>query len=223
MSLVLYQHPFALYCWKPLIALYERDVTFTSEIVEADRSALAALWPPASIPILVDDGFMVPESSIIVEHLDRHGDAPVGEREFAGGHRPAADSTVGRSRGRRSAPLSRAVPAAVARTRELSASAYEVGAELADKMHNGTKYVVSVTLKTPNGSTTARVSGDVAERSRTQGTDEWAARAGDRAGRHGCVSRCQLVGRVLGQLLERDRIPDGCGTALSIKSRWLCG
>jgi glutathione S-transferase len=75
-SLVLYQHPFALYCWKALIALYERDVPFTSELVEADRSALAALWPPASIPLLVDDGVVVPESSIIVEHLDRHGDAP---------------------------------------------------------------------------------------------------------------------------------------------------
>lgn len=75
MSLVLYQHPFALYCWKPLIALYERDVPFTAELVEADRSALAALWPPASIPVLVDDGVVVPEASIIVEHLDRHGDS----------------------------------------------------------------------------------------------------------------------------------------------------
>ena len=76
MSLVLLQHPFAMYCWKALIALYERDVPFTAELVEADRSALAALWPPASIPVLVDDSVVVAESSIIVEHLDRHGDAP---------------------------------------------------------------------------------------------------------------------------------------------------
>jgi glutathione S-transferase len=75
-SLVVHQHPFALYCWKALIALYERDVPFTGELVEADRSALATLWPSASIPVLVDDGVVVPESSIIVEHLDRHGDAP---------------------------------------------------------------------------------------------------------------------------------------------------
>jgi glutathione S-transferase len=75
-SLVLYEHPFALYCWKALIALYERDVPFTADLVEGDRSALAALWPAASIPVLVDDGVVVPESSIIVEHLDRHGDAP---------------------------------------------------------------------------------------------------------------------------------------------------
>lgn len=76
MSLVLHQHPFAMVCWKVLIALYERDLPFTADLVEADRSALAAMWPPASIPVLVDDGAVVPESSIIVEHLDRHGDAP---------------------------------------------------------------------------------------------------------------------------------------------------
>ena len=76
MSLVLYEHPFALYCWKALIALYERDVPFTAELVEGDRSALTALWPPASIPVLVDDGVVVSESSAVVEWLDRHGDAP---------------------------------------------------------------------------------------------------------------------------------------------------
>lgn len=76
MTVVLHQHPFAMYCWKALIALYERDVAFTSKLVEADRSELAARWPPASLPLLVDDGVVVPESSIIVEHLDRHGDAP---------------------------------------------------------------------------------------------------------------------------------------------------
>jgi glutathione S-transferase len=75
-SLILYEHPFAVYCWKALIALYERDVPFTADLVEADRSALAALWPPASIPVLVDDGIVVAESSTIVERLDRHGYAP---------------------------------------------------------------------------------------------------------------------------------------------------
>jgi glutathione S-transferase len=75
-SLTLHQHPFAAYCWKALIALYERDVPFTSELVEADRSALAALWPPASLPVLVDGDTVVPESSTVVEYLDRHGSAP---------------------------------------------------------------------------------------------------------------------------------------------------
>ena len=76
MSLTLHQHPFSSYCWKALIALYERDVAFTSALVEADRSALAALWPPATMPVLVDGETVVPESSTVVEHLDRHGDAP---------------------------------------------------------------------------------------------------------------------------------------------------
>lgn len=75
MSLVLHEHPFALYCWKALIALYERGVAFEARM-EDDRSEITALWPPASIPLLVDGGFVVPESSTIVEYLDSHGDAP---------------------------------------------------------------------------------------------------------------------------------------------------
>ena len=76
MSLTLHLHPFAAYCWKALIALHERGVPFTSALVEGDRSALAALWPPATLPVLVDGETVVPESSTVVEHLDRHGDAP---------------------------------------------------------------------------------------------------------------------------------------------------
>ena len=57
MTLTLHEHPFAAYCWKALIALYERDVPFARQHVgdEADRARLAELWPPASIPVLVDD------------------------------------------------------------------------------------------------------------------------------------------------------------------------
>jgi glutathione S-transferase len=75
-SLTLHQHPFAAYCWKALIALYERDIPFTGVLVEADRSAVAALWPPATLPVLVDGRTVIPESSAVVEYLDRHGDAP---------------------------------------------------------------------------------------------------------------------------------------------------
>jgi glutathione S-transferase len=74
MSLILYSHPFAMYCWKPLIALHERGLAFEAKLVE-DRAEVAALWPPAAIPLLVDDGTVIPESSTIVEYLDRHGDA----------------------------------------------------------------------------------------------------------------------------------------------------
>jgi glutathione S-transferase len=80
MTLTLHQHPFAAYCWKALIALYERDLPFEPHVVgdEADRARLAELWPMASIPVLVDDGAGVtlPESTSIVEYLDGLGDAP---------------------------------------------------------------------------------------------------------------------------------------------------
>jgi glutathione S-transferase len=79
-ALTLYEHPFATYCWKPLIALYEREVPFRRRQVddEADRAHLAELWPMASIPTLVDEetGLTLPESTIVVEYLDRFGDAP---------------------------------------------------------------------------------------------------------------------------------------------------
>jgi glutathione S-transferase len=80
MTLVLHEHPFASYCWKPLIALYERGVPFERHRVDddADRARLAELWPMASIPTLVDGatGVVLPESTIAVEYLDRFGEAP---------------------------------------------------------------------------------------------------------------------------------------------------
>lgn len=78
--LTLHEHPFASYCWKALIALYEREVPFEPQLVlgAADRADLARLWPPASIPVLVDGetGLTVPESTAVVEYLDGFGAAP---------------------------------------------------------------------------------------------------------------------------------------------------
>jgi len=65
--MILHQHPFASYCWKALIALYECEVPFERVLVE-DRAALAELWPPAGIPVLVDGDTVVPESTTIIEH-----------------------------------------------------------------------------------------------------------------------------------------------------------
>jgi glutathione S-transferase len=80
MTLTLYEHPFAAYCWKPLIALRDRDVTCERRQVadERDRARLAELWPTASIPVLVDDeaGVTLGESTIVVDYLDRFGEAP---------------------------------------------------------------------------------------------------------------------------------------------------
>jgi glutathione S-transferase len=79
-ALTLHEHPFASYCWKALIALYEREVPFERHRIDddADRARLAELWPPASMPLLEDPdaGRVVPESTIVVEYLDRFGDAP---------------------------------------------------------------------------------------------------------------------------------------------------
>lgn len=79
-SLTLHEHPFASYCWKALVALYERDVPFERNQIddEADRERLAELWPMASIPLLEngDAGIALPESTIVVEYLDRFGEAP---------------------------------------------------------------------------------------------------------------------------------------------------
>jgi glutathione S-transferase len=82
MTLTLYCHPFAAYCQKVLIALYENETPFTPiEIDLGDpeqRARLAALWPPTLFPVLVDDARSVtlPESTIIIEYLAIHHPGP---------------------------------------------------------------------------------------------------------------------------------------------------
>jgi glutathione S-transferase len=78
MSLTVYLHPLASYCQKVLIALYENDRPFTPQIVDlgnaAERAALLKLWPIGKFPVLRDEARdqTIPESSIIIEYLDRH-------------------------------------------------------------------------------------------------------------------------------------------------------
>ena len=78
MSLTFYGHPFSSYTWKALIALYENETPFTYRSLEEPGAGeeLAALWPFAKFPVLVDDGRTVVESSIIIEHLDLHHPGP---------------------------------------------------------------------------------------------------------------------------------------------------
>jgi glutathione S-transferase len=79
MSLTLYSHPFSSYCQKVLTALWENETPFTYRHLE-DAGAgeeLAGLWPLGRFPVLVDNGQMVAESSIIIEHLDLHHSGPV--------------------------------------------------------------------------------------------------------------------------------------------------
>jgi glutathione S-transferase len=72
----LYAHPFSSYCQKVLIALYENGIPFESRMLSPDHAdALAehaALWPLKRMPLLVDAGRTVMESSLIIEYLDTH-------------------------------------------------------------------------------------------------------------------------------------------------------
>ena len=69
--LILYEHPFALYCQKVLVALNELGVAYDvlEEQRDFDRAELAKLWPPASIPVLRDGDEVIGETSIIIEHV----------------------------------------------------------------------------------------------------------------------------------------------------------
>ncbi len=74
MSLTLYAHPFSSYCQKVLVALWEKGIAFSYRHLEEPGAMdeLAALWPLRRFPVLVDEGRAVMETSIIIEHLDRH-------------------------------------------------------------------------------------------------------------------------------------------------------
>ena len=78
MSLTLFYHPLASFCWKVQIALYENDTPFTSSIVNLGDKASSAqffsLAPMGKMPVVRDEqrNRTVPETSIIIEYLDRH-------------------------------------------------------------------------------------------------------------------------------------------------------
>ena len=77
MTLTLHYHPFSSFCQKVLVALYEREVPFEGVVVDLgdpeQKAALERLWPIGKFPVLRDEarGVTVPESSLIVEYLDR--------------------------------------------------------------------------------------------------------------------------------------------------------
>lgn len=73
MSKQLFGHPFSSYTWKALIPFYETGTPFDFRMIGPDQpdnmAALAAAWPIAKFPVLVDDGEPIIEASIIVEHV----------------------------------------------------------------------------------------------------------------------------------------------------------
>jgi glutathione S-transferase len=78
MALTLYAHPFASYCWKVLIALYENPVPFTYRVVEdaAGWAELESLWSIKKFPVIRDGDTVVIESSVIIEYLTLHYPGP---------------------------------------------------------------------------------------------------------------------------------------------------
>jgi len=80
MKPILYAHPFSSYCQKVLIALYENDTPFAYRVLDDDPLVwreFEALWPLKRMPVLVDNGQTVVESSVIIEHLALHYAGPV--------------------------------------------------------------------------------------------------------------------------------------------------
>ncbi|HYM03879.1 MAG TPA: glutathione S-transferase family protein, partial [Stellaceae bacterium] len=78
---VLFAHPLSSYCQKVLIALYENATPFTFRLLAPDDpatlAAWAALWPMKRMPLLLDGGRPIAETTIIIEHLARHYPGPV--------------------------------------------------------------------------------------------------------------------------------------------------
>ncbi|MBD9416260.1 glutathione S-transferase family protein [Pseudomonas sp. PDM16] len=81
MALELFAHPFSSYCQKVLIALYENGTPFEYRLLAPEQpqnmQRLAELWPLQRFPLLLDEGQVVLESSVIIEHLQLHRPGPV--------------------------------------------------------------------------------------------------------------------------------------------------
>ena len=75
-ALTLHYHPLSSYCQKVLIAIDVLGVVVNRQLLNlgdpAERAAHLALWPTGKMPLLVDQGRPIPETSIIIEYLQRH-------------------------------------------------------------------------------------------------------------------------------------------------------
>ncbi|QSX37206.1 glutathione S-transferase family protein [Shewanella sedimentimangrovi] len=72
----LFYHPLSRYSQKVLLGLYEKQANFFPRVVElrdpVQRAEFAQIYPPCKLPLLkTSDGLLLPESSIIIEYLDR--------------------------------------------------------------------------------------------------------------------------------------------------------
>ena len=75
----LYEHPFSPYVQKVKIALYEKNVAFEVEVPDAFSGApteYAKTNPRLEVPTLVDDGFAIFDSTIILDYIEEKWPAP---------------------------------------------------------------------------------------------------------------------------------------------------
>ncbi|MEG0185897.1 MAG: glutathione S-transferase family protein [Stenotrophomonas sp.] len=73
---ILHFHPLSSCCQKVLIAAHVLDVALDARLLNlgdpVERAAFRALWPLGKMPLLVEQGRPTGETSIIIEHLQRH-------------------------------------------------------------------------------------------------------------------------------------------------------
>ena len=78
MTIELYFHPLASFCWKPLVALYENTTAFEPKIIdlmqEQERAKFLQISPHGKFPVIRDTerGKTILESSIIIEYLEQY-------------------------------------------------------------------------------------------------------------------------------------------------------
>ena len=69
----LYEHPFSPYVQKVKISLYEKQVPFEAEIPNAfcgGETDYGKSNPRLEVPALIDDGFAIFDSTVILEYLE---------------------------------------------------------------------------------------------------------------------------------------------------------
>ena len=75
-TLTLHYHPLSSYCQKVLIAIDMLGVDVDKRLLNlgdpAEREVFLTLWPTGKMPLLVDQERPIPETSIIIEYLQRH-------------------------------------------------------------------------------------------------------------------------------------------------------
>ena len=80
MTMKFYHHPLSSFCWKVLIALYEKGVVFEPVLVNlgdaAESAAFIKLSPMRKMPAIVRGEDVVNESSIQLEWLDQNAGGP---------------------------------------------------------------------------------------------------------------------------------------------------